>query len=139
MTTPIGSVRDVTPNRSIQLGGTIPGSCSFHTIGGADADVSPFYPVPGGFHSRTTAYAAGRTWTITDAAVALPYDLKTGEGFIFWVQNESGNTITLAGAGSVTADANVTLTAANNNTTLFALIRTSATAHVLTRFGTLTH
>ena len=112
------------------------GAVSMQVMGG-DIARPLFYPVPGGIHTVAVA-AAGRAWVITDAAVALPYDLKVGEGFFFIVQNNGASTITLSGAGNVTAGAG-TLTVATNTSRFFMLSRTSATAHTLTTFGTLTH
>lgn len=143
--TPIGSVRDITPNRAIQLGSMpVAGATSIQVMGG-DIARPNFTPVPGGIHTVAVA-AAGRTWTIDDTTVPLPYDLKVGEGFWFIVQNNGANTITLAAAGgtsSVTAGAG-TLTVATGTSRFFMLCRVPPTspntlAHVLTTFGTLTH
>lgn len=134
-TAPIGSVRDAVPNRSILCGGVIAGSTSTQAIpAGAQAT---FYPTQGGIHT-VAANAAGVTYTITDAAAPLPYDLRIGEGFIFYVQNnDAADTITFAVGGNVAAGAG-TLTVAGASTRIFALTRTSNLVHQLTTLGTLT-
>lgn len=131
-TAPIGSVRDVVADRAKS---TYASGSSLQVI--PDVALSPWTPIPGAVH--TMAVNTTRTLTITDAAVPLPYDLKVGEGFIFYVQNNDGaNTLTIAVAGNVTAGAG-TYTVAAARTRIFALNRTSATAHVLTTLGVLTH
>lgn len=130
-TAPIGGIRDTTANRSLQIGSApIAGAASIVTVG-QDAAISPFQPNPGAVHINVPT--AARTWTITDAAVPLPYDLKIGEGFWFVVQNDSAgaNTITLAVGGNVVAGPGA-LTVAQDNSRMFVLSRTSATAHTLT-------
>lgn len=136
-TVPVGGKRDVIPSRIYSSASSaIPGASSIQVLGG-DIDRPAFYPTAGGVHTVAVA-AAGRTFTITDAAVPLPYDLKIGEGFSFIVQNNGASTITLARAGNVVAGSG-TLTVATNTSRMFFLCRTSQTAHQLTTFGTLTH
>lgn len=130
-TTPIGDVRDITASRS----DTKVGSVSIVVM--PDAANTAWSPVPGAVHTFATV-AGARTLTITDASSRLAYDLKVGEGFHFWIQNEGANTITVARAGNVAAGAG-TLTVATTTTRHFVLARTSATAYQLTTLGVASH
>lgn len=134
-TAPIGSVRDAVANRSILCGGVIAGSCSTQPI---PAGAQPtFYPTQGGIHT-VAANAGGVTYLISDAVTALPYDLRIGEGFIFYIQNnDAADLITMAVGGNVVTGAG-TLTVAGASTRIFALTRTSNLVHQLTTLGTLT-
>lgn len=136
-TAPIGGVRDVTPSRALQLGGSNIHNPSLQTVG-IDADITEWHPVPGGLHVVTLT--AGRQFTIDDTSNPLPYDLKIGEGFKFWVQNVSGGafTCTVAVGGNVSAGAG-TLTATQNNTRGYILTRTGALTHVLNTVGAGAH
>lgn len=131
---PIGSVRDATANRAFSVAPR-PGASSVQVMGG-DIDRPFFCPVPSGVHTVATA-AAGRTWTITNAAAALPYDLAVGEGFSFAVQNNGANTITLAVAGGVSAGAG-TITVPTARVRLFVLTRTGEATYQLDTLGVLT-
>ena len=138
--TPIGSFRDATPNRSILSGGIIAGSTSVSVQ--PDGARAAFYPQQGAIHT-IAVLAANVTWTITDATVPLPYDLKIGEGFMFSIQNNGASLLTLAVAG---VDANGkgtrvgagTLTVPTARTRIFALTRVSEFVHQLDTLGVLT-
>ena len=134
-TAPIGSFRDAIPNRSILSGGLISQSTSVVTE--PDAAKTFFNPVQGALH--TVASTAAVTWTITDASAPLPYDLKIGEGFLFFIQNNDGaDAITVAVAGNVTAGAG-TFTVPSARTRIFSLTRISNLVHQLNTLGVLTH
>ena len=130
---PIGSVRDATANRAFSVAPR-PGASSVQVMGG-DIDRPFFCPVPAGIHTVALA-AAGRQWTITNAAAALPYDLAVGEGFWFAVQNNGASTITLAVAGGVSAGAG-TITVPTARVRLFVLTRTGDATYQLDTLGVL--
>lgn len=132
-TVPVGSVRDHTPNRAIQRGGYQVGSCSIQTE--PDGAVTGWTPRPGACHVFATV-AGARALVITDATTKLPYDLAVGEGFQFSVQNNGANTITISGAGNVSAGAG-TLTIATTTTRLFILSRTGASTYRIDTLGVL--
>lgn len=132
-TVPTGSVRDHTPNRSIQRGGWQIGSCSIQTE--PDGAVTGWTPRQGAIHIFATV-AGARALVITDATTRLPYDLAVGEGFQFAVQNNGANTITISGAGNVTTGAG-TYTIATTTTRLFTLTRSTASAYVINTLGVL--
>ena len=133
--TNIGSVRDATPNRSNQNGGTFPAQCAVSVMGG-DIDRPTFFPTPGAIHTVAVA-AAGRTWTISAAAIPLPYDLKIGQGFLFYVQNNGANTITLAVTNPGVVAGAGTITVATARTRIFSLTRISDAVHQLDTLGVL--
>jgi hypothetical protein len=132
------SNRDAIASRYFQAGTGQPGA--FGVVTGLDAAIAAFCPV------RNSVYlcvpTAARAWTMTEAGVAAGTDLKVGEGFIFYIQNNSAgaNTITItAGGGANVASGAGTFTIAQANTRAFFLRRISSTAHELTTFGTWTH
>jgi hypothetical protein len=130
-----GSVRDVTSNRALLNGGTLPLSTGIQVVG-IDADQATFTPVIGAIHTVAVA-AAGRQWTMTAASAQAVYDLKVGEGFLFIVQNNGANTITLAAGAGVTAGAG-TLTVLSARTRIFAFTRTGNATYQLDTLGVLT-
>lgn len=138
-TAPIGGVRDVVANRSFVTGGAGIGSTSVQVISSGDTAITTFCPTPGAIHTFAgTALTAGRTWTITDAVSALPYDLKIGEGFLFFVQhNNTGNFAITIGVGGNVAAGVGTMTIAQNRTRIFSLTRISNLVHQLDTLGTL--
>ena len=127
----MSSNRDVVPDRRVvpSLGAT-----SVQVMGG-DIDRATFYPQPGAIHTVATA-AAGRTWTITTDSVAA-LDLSIGAGFLFYVQNNGANTITLAVSGVVAAGAG-TITVPTARVRIFSLTRIGAASYQLDTLGVLT-
>lgn len=111
-----------------------PQAASLQVMGG-DIDRPTFTPLPGGLHTVAVA-AAGRTWTISTAAVAN-YSVEVGSGFQFTVQNNGASTITLVGSGIVTAGAG-TIAVATARTRIFQLSRTGEATWQLDTLGTLT-
>ena len=129
----LGSVRDITANRGLLVGGytLAEGNVQLITI---DAAQAFWTPRAGTLHSFATS-AAPRTLTITNAVTALPYDLKIGEGFHFWLQATGGQTITVAVGGTVVAGPG-TFTTATGSCRHYLLTRTSQTAFQVDTFGT---
>lgn len=111
-------------------------AASVQVLGG-DIDRPNFIPIPGALH---TAGAAGaHIYTITTASVAN-YTCEVGSGFQFSVQNNSGNAITFAVSGIVTAGAGTAISVPliTARTRMFQLTRISDQAWQLDSFGILT-
>ena len=135
-TAPTASVRDVIPNRSFVTGGAGIGSTSVVVLPDPGAATSTFFPTPGAVHT-VAVLAAPSTWTLTDAVSALPYDLKIGEGFIFYMQNNGASTLTFACAGNITQGGAGTITVPTSRTRIFSLTRTGAVTYQLHTLGVL--
>lgn len=139
-----GTNRDVTPNRALNqrnrmiapVGPTIVQALALQTM----PVMSTFYPVAGAVYAFTGVSAAGATITITDANLTqpLPFNLKSGEGFSFTVQNVgTGQVITLAVGGNVTSSG--TLTVANNTARVFNIVRGNNTTSSVNGAVTASH
>lgn len=137
MSSSLGSIRDSTAKPIYQAGVSSSGPVP---IVGLDAAIAAFVPLRNGVY--LTVPTAARAWTITEAGMALASNLAVGEGYFFWVQNNSGgaNTITItAGGGANVASGAGTFTIAQATTRQFYIRRTGAATHELTTFGTWTH
>lgn len=138
MSSSLGSIRDATAKPIYQAGVTNSGAVS--AIVGLDAAIAAFVPVRNGFYLAVPT--AARAWTITEAGMALASNLAVGEGYFFWIQNNSGgaNTITItAGGGANVASGAGTFTIAQATTRQFFIRRTAAATHELTTTGAWTH
>ncbi len=137
----MSSVRDTTPNRNLLNGGGTASPVSIVTMSHGDAAIASFTPHRNSIHLAVPT--AARAWTILETGLAASYDLKLGEGFSFWVQNDSAgaNTITLTvggGAGQIAKGAG-TFTIAQATTRHFLIVRTGASTHTIYTTGTATH
>lgn len=128
-----GSIRDASANRGFSVA-PYPGATSLQVLGG-DIDRPFFCPVSGALHTVAVA-AAGRTFTITNAAAALPYDLTVGQAFSFAIQNNGASTITVVAGGGVSAGAG-TLTIPTARVRIFVLSRTGDSTYQLDTLGVL--
>lgn len=138
MSSSLGSIRDATAKPIYQAGVT--SNASVSSVVGLDAAIAAFVPVKNGFYLCVPT--AARAWTITEAGMALSSNLAVGEGYFFWIQNNSAGafTITLtAGGGANVASGAGTFTAAQATTRQFYIRRTGAATHELTTTGTWTH
>jgi hypothetical protein len=137
----MSSVRDVLANRAHLngVGHALPVSIITLAANG-DVPLPAFTPGRNAIH--LTVPTVARSYTLTEAAMLASYDLKLGEGFIFWIQNNSAgaNTVTLVAGGGVNVTSGAgTFTIAQNTTRQFIIVRTGAATHTLYTTGSATH
>lgn len=131
-------VRDVQSNRGYTNGLGAPDACGIVTL--TNAANTDFTPVPNGIHAMVPT--AARALTITQAS-ASKTSLRVGEGFRFWIHNNSAGafaiTLVAGGGANVATEGTSLLVVAQGQTGEFALFRSSATVHQLVSLGIRTH
>lgn len=137
----MSSVRDVIANRHLLNGHGTASPVSIVTLANAGDLALPAF-TPGRNCIHLAVPTAARAYTLTEAAMAAAYDLKLGEAFQFWIQNNSAGantiTVTAGGGANVTSGAG-TFTIAQATTRHFIIVRTGASTHTLYTTGTATH
>lgn len=131
-------VRDLTPNRSYGNGSS-PTAVSIVEL--PDAANANFTPAPGAIYSMIPT--AGRALTVVAASMTALSNLSVGEGFQFWVHNDSAgaNAITLTAGGAPNVDTYRTslLVVAQGETGHFSIFRHADGLYKLVSLGIATH
>jgi len=131
-------VRDYKSNRSFGNGLGAADAVSLITL--TDAANADFSPVPNGIHSMVPT--AARALTITQATASAT-DLRIGEGFRFYIKNDSAGafsiTLVAGGGANVETQGTSTLVIAQGETGVFMLYRSAAAVHGITGLGISSH